>query len=351
MTIPKTMSGVLLEGHGDLDQLRYRDDLAVPTPAEGEVLVRVGACAINNTDINTRTGWYGDDGGDVEHTGETWAGQAMAFPRIQGADVCGEIVAVGSSIDAERIGERILVEPCMPKPGVTDRFDVHYFGSELDGGFAQFVCVPEIYAHKIDSPLNDAELASFPCSYSTAENMLTRAGVKAGEKVLVTGASGGVGSAAVQLARRRGARVTAVAGASKSHAVFNLGADSVIPRGSQLAEALGLQSIDVVIDLVVGTDWPDLIDVLKRGGRYATAGAIAGPLVVLDVRKLYLKDLSFYGGTVLDPGVFANLVTYIEAGEIKPLVAKTFPLAEIADAQDLFLEKKHTGKIVLIPPS
>jgi len=348
--MPTTMQGVQLLGHGDIDQLVYRDDLPVPAPAAGEVLIRVGAAGVNNTDINTRTAWYAkDDTGDDTSDG-TWGGSQLKFPRIQGADVCGTIVTVGGGVPADRVGERVLVEPSMSKPDGNSRFDIDYLGSERDGGFAQFTTAPARYAHAIQSDLTNAELASFPCSYSTAENMLTRANVQQGETVLITGASGGVGSAAVQLVRRRGARVLALAGASKSHAVFNLGADSVIPRGSAIDEALGPESVDVVVDLVAGAQWPEMIRVLKSGGRYAVAGAIAGPMVNLDIRDLYLKDLSFFGCTVLEPDVFPNLVGYIERGEIKPLVAKTFPLPEIATAQEEFQTKKHLGKLVLIPP-
>ncbi len=346
----KTMHGVILTGHGDVDQLQYRDDLTVPEPGPGEVLIRVGAAAVNNTDINTRTAWYAKSDDEADDTG-AWSGSGIQFPRIQGADVCGRIAAVGDGVDDARMGERVLVEPCQPTPDGQGPYDVRYVGSELNGGFAQFVNVPAIHAITIDSDLDDAALASFPCSYSTAENMLSRAQVRQGETVLVTGASGGVGSAAVQLARRRRARVIAVAGASKSHSVFNLGADSVIPRGSSLVEALGTESVDVVIDLVAGDQWPELIKILRRGGRYATAGAIAGPLVRFDVRDLYLKDLAFYGCTVLGPDVFKNLVGYIERGEVAPQVARTYPLADIAMAQEDFLKKKHVGKLVLIPPA
>ena len=196
----------------------------------------------------------------------------------------------------------------------------------------------------------DAELASIPCAYSTAENMLHRAKVGA-ERVLVTGASGGVGSAAVQLAKRRGAHVIGVASASKADDVRAAGADEVVDRGADLVKAVGSNSVDVVIDLVAGEGWPPLLEVLKLGGRYATAGAIAGPLVELDVRTLYLKDLTFHGCTFQEDVVFDNLVSYIERGEIRPLVSKTFPLEEIGAAQQEFLAKTFTGKLVLIPPA
>ena len=225
-----------------------------------------------------------------------------------------------------------------------------YLGSECDGGFAQYTRVAARHAHRVDCDLTDVELASFPCSYSTAENMLTRTGVAAGETLLVTGASGGVGSASVQLARARGARVIAVTSPSKEALLRDLGAAETLGRDDDLVAICGANSVDVVIDLVGGPAWPALLDVLRPGGRYAVAGAIAGPMVALDLRTLYLKDLTFFGCTVLDPDVFGSLVGRIERGEIRPLVAETFPLSEIGAAQADFGEKRHVGKIVLTVP-
>jgi NADPH:quinone reductase-like Zn-dependent oxidoreductase len=179
--------------------------------------------------------------------------------------------------------------------------------------------------------------------------MLHRSGLEAKERVLVTGASGGVGSAAVQLAKRRGAEVFAVAGAAKADAVRALGADRVIPRGEPLSGAIVPGSLDLVVDLVAGPQWPELLDLLRRGGRYAVAGAIAGPLVQLDVRTLYLKDLTLHGCTFQEDVVFENLVGYIGRNEIRPVVAGVYPLEKIVEAQQAFLEKGFTGKLVLVP--
>ena len=165
--------------------------------------------------------------------------------------------------------------------------------------------------------------------------------------ILITGASGGVGSAAVQLAKARGAYVRTVTSQAKSDALRELGADETISRETDLTVVPGLNSVDVVIDLVAGEKWPQYLEALRPGGRYAVAGAIAGPLVELDVRTLYLKDLSLIGCTVLEPEVFNNLIKRIEQGAIKPIVARSFTLEEICDAQSLFLKKQHVGKIVL----
>ncbi|WP_211235605.1 alcohol dehydrogenase family protein [Psychromonas arctica] len=344
-TIPKTMKGVQLIGHGGPEMLQYRNDIPVPVPTSNEVLIRIAAAGVNNTDINTRIAWYSkNDGGSTD---ASWSGQALEFPRIQGADVCGIIVAVGENVEVARIGQRVLIEPCITEVNGRTLTTPWYYGSECDGGFAEYTVVAAKHAYAVNSNFSDTELASFPCSYSTAENMLTRAKVTAKDRVLISGASGGVGSAAVQLAKARGAYVIAITSPSKNRQLLELGVDQVVAREADLIDVLEENSVDVVIDLVAGKQWPQFLQLLKPGGRYAVSGAIGGPLVELDIRTLYLKDLSFFGCTVLNPEVFQNLVNYIEQGKIKPVVAHAFPLQEINAAQQFFLDKKHTGKIVL----
>lgn len=355
MTVPLTMRAVLLTGHGGFDRLELRDDVPVPSPGRGDVLIRIGAAGVNNTDINTRIGWYSKTVAEATEVGgasgiagaqdDGWSGAAFRFPRIQGADACGRIVAVGEGVDPVRIGDRVLVEPVFRG---TEPYDVSYFGSEVDGAFADYACVPAAHAFRIVSDLSDAELASFPCAYSAAENMLTRIGLAPGERVLITGASGGVGSAAVQLAKRRGADVTAMAGAGKAAAVQALGANRVIARDADLSTLFGDGHFDAAVDVVGGAQFQAILSALKRGGRYGVAGAISGPIVDLDLRTLYLKDLRLMGCTVLEREVFPNLIGYIERGEIRPLIAATYPLGEIVAAQRDFLTKRHAGKIVLV---
>jgi NADPH:quinone reductase-like Zn-dependent oxidoreductase len=349
------MRAVLLTGHGGYDKLELRDDVSVPIPGPNDVLIRVGAAGVNNTDINTRIGWYSKAAAEATDAGaltgidgagdDGWSGAAFQFPRVQGADACGRIVEVGTGVDPARIGERVLVMPIFSGPS---RFDIRYFGSEVDGAFADYACVPATNACKVTSSLSDAELASFPCAYSTAENILTRIALSARERVLITGASGGVGSAAVQLAKRRGAEVIAIVGGDKASAVRELGADHVIPRETDLQALFGQDYFDAAVDIVGGAQFGAILNCLKRGGRYGVSGAIAGPIVDLDLRTLYLKDLRLIGCTVIEPEVFPNLIRYIENGEIKPLVAATYPLAEIVAAQEAFLTKQHVGKIALM---
>ncbi len=251
VTIPPHMCAVRVTGHGGLDKLEYREDVATPRPAADEVLIQVGACGMNNTDVNTRTAWYSksvkeatDAGGTTgfetaKNDDSTWGGAGIVFPRIQGADVVGTIVDVGAKVVAARIGERVLVDPWMRDardPG--NRNLAGYLGSERDGGYAEYTAVPAVNAFPIRSRYSNAELATFPCSYSTGEHMLTRTQLSSDETILITGASGGVGSGLVQLAKRRGARVIAVAGSSKMDAVAALGADCVIPRDAEEFDAM-----------------------------------------------------------------------------------------------------------------
>jgi alcohol dehydrogenase len=225
-----------------------------------------------------------------------------------------------------------------------------WMASDFDGAFAQFVKVPASEVFAVNCDWTDAELATIPCAYGTSENMLHRAQVSAGETVLVAGASGGVGSATVQLAKRRGAKVIAITSASKLEALKALGADRVVERNTDLVAELGDESVDVVVDNVAGDQFPQMLKLLKRGGRLVSSGAIAGPIVALDMRDMYLKDITLIGSTAWDAPVFPNLVSYIERGEIRPLVARTYPLSDIVEAQRAFLEKKHLGNFVLIPP-
>ncbi len=357
MHIPSTMYGVVLTGHGGLDKLEWREDLPTPAAGPGEVLIKVLASSVNNTDINTRTAWYsksvrGDTGStaargnanaDAEDGG--WSGVPIAFPRIQGADCCGEIVAVGPQVPQARIGERVLVRALQSTGASGDAFSTWTFGSECDGAFAQYTKTFARDALPVRSDLSAEQLAAIPCAYSTAEGMLQRAGVR-DERVLITGASGGVGSAAIQLAALRGARVTALTSPSKAADIKALGAAETLARDADLPP----DGFDVVVDLVAGPRWPDLINALRRGGRYVTAGAIAGPIVELDVRTLYLRDLTLYGSTFQPDSIMTDIVGYIEKGQITPSIAAEFDLRDIRAAQEAFLAKTHIGKIVLRHP-
>ncbi len=354
-----TMKAVVTTGNGGYDKLVYRD-VPVPVAAADEVLIKVLAAGVNNTEINTRIGWYSDSvTGGTAQTAEAQEREATAkadggwdkptpFPFIQGTDCCGIVVSSGGAEGERLIGRRVLVRACMRPAGFGSLENV-WMASDFDGAFAEFVKVPAREVFPVDCAWSDAELATIPCAYGTAENMLHRAKLGSGERVLVTGASGGVGSAAIQLAKRRGAHVTAVTSADKAEDVRALGCDLVVTRDANLLQALGESSTDLVVDNVAGSGFTLLPKILRRGGRYVSSGAIGGPIVSFDMRDFYLKDLTLIGCTAWDEPVFPNLVSYIERGEIRPLVAGVYPLSRIAEAQQEFLRKRHVGNFVLVP--
>ena len=365
-TLPDTMRAVVLTGHGGLDKLEVRDDWPTPKPGPGDAIVKVAACGLNNTDINTRTAWYsktvtdgitteGGTGGfaSADEMTASWGNEALTFPRIQGADVAGTIAAVGEGIDEARIGERVTIDPWLLGLGDwQDPANSSYFGSESDGGYADYTRIRIENVIPIDTPLSDAEVATFPCAYTTAENLIQRTGLRPGETVVIAGASGGVGSAAIQLCRLRGAKIIAIASASKADTLLELGATTVIDRNEPDLEGAIREAasgpVDVALDVVGGPTFTALTNALRHAGRYSTSGTISGPMVNFDLRQLVYKDLQLTGATIVPPGTMARIVTLIEQGLLKPLLAQTFPLAELASAQEAFMEKRHVGNIVVV---
>lgn len=358
-----SMKAVVTRGNGGFEQLDYCD-VAIPQLKCGEVLVQVLAAGVNNTEINTRLGWYSekvtkattdmnsdDELKDTarENADGGW-NESTPFPFIQGTDCCGRVVATSNSEQAELLGKRVLIRPCIRTKG-WDSMENIWMASDFDGAFAQFVKIPASEVFRIESDWSDVELGSIPCAYATAENMVHRCNVQRSDHVLIPGGSGGVGSALIQLCKRRGAKVSTIVSASKIEQVLALGADHVYERNVDIVAELADNAPSVVIDNVGGDNFGNLLKAMKRGGRYASSGAIAGPLVQLDLRTMYLKDITLIGCTAWDEDVFPNLISYIEKNEIRPLIAKTYPLKSIVDAQKEFLLKTHVGKFVLVPPT
>jgi NADPH:quinone reductase-like Zn-dependent oxidoreductase len=354
--IPDRMDAVLLTGHGGLEKLNFVRDQPVPDCAADEVLLETAACGLNNTDIWVREGAYGAD--DDPHAISTWrrGRSTLEFPRIQGADIVGRIVKVGGEVPASRLGERVIVDGSIYNRADDSLADIDYIGHGRDGGYAEYVSVSAAQAHQIQSTMTDEELATFWCSYHTGEQMLERASVKDGERVLITGASGGVGSALIQLCRARNAIPYAVVGEGKEKAILAVGAEAAITRGRgnlalDVEKATDGKSIDVVADLVGGSMFRVLLNILRPEGRYTTAGAIAGPVVELDLRTVYLKHLQLHGSSQGTRAAFQRVVELIESGYLKPLLAATYPLSRIHDAQKYFMAKRFVGNVVVVPDS
>ena len=347
----QVMTAAVLTRHGGADALEVRLDWPVPTAGSGELLVRVGAAAVNNTDIWTREGAYGLPGAPDAKSG--WRG-AIDFPRVQGGDIAGIVVAIGADVPADLLGRRVLVDPAIYRDDSGDAPPVGLLGSEADGGFATYVVVRAAQAHDVAySPLSDEQLACLPVAYGTAMGMLERAGLRAGETVLVTGASGGVGLALVQLAAARGADVVAVTSSAKASALQDAGATHVVSRDAgDLAEQVATAvptGLDAVADVAGGPGIEQLMPLLRDDGRWVIAGAVAGPIVSFDLRRLYLHNLRLIGSSMHTREHFAKLIDVARTGSISPYIAGRHTLADIHQAQEQFLERRHVGKIVITP--
>ncbi|OWV30744.1 zinc-binding dehydrogenase [Halomonas campaniensis] len=366
-TVPTTMAAMLLTGHGGMEKLEYHQDVATPQPKAGEVLVQVTATAKNNTDRKAREGLYPTkDKGDV--TSFAMGGTpTLTFPRIQGADVAGRIVAVGEGVDAKRIGQRGLLDFNIY---ADERRDINltpdYYGHGADGGFAEYIAVPaEQFYHVPNPELHDAELASMGmCSYQTAYHMMTAAKVGAGERVLVSGASGGVGTALIQLCRIVGAIPYAVSQLDKAEALKALGAETVIDRGDlptfveRVLESTGGKPIDAVMDLVGGEMTNLFIDTMivdmqgrKSYPRLSIAGASGGNLSEMMWTRIYLYQVQIFGVSHGTREEAEQLVAWIRSGELKPVLHAAFKLSDLHAAERYFVNRgsNYLGKIVLVP--
>jgi NADPH:quinone reductase-like Zn-dependent oxidoreductase len=343
MELAEVMTAAVTTGHGGPEVIEIRHGWPCPRPKAGEALTRVTAAGVNNTDLWSRQGAYGT--GDNPDAVAGWRGVPLDFPLIQGGDVTGVVVAVGSDEDELWVGRRVLVDPAA---AYSFGYPSAVVGSEVDGGFAQYHLATIAQLHDVTgSPLSDDQLACLPIAYATALGMVERAGCHAGERVLVTGASGGVGSAAVQITAARGCHVVAYTSPAKADIVARSGADEVVVRGRSRIE--DLPEVDVVLDVVGGEEFPRIFDRLGDGGRLATVGAIAGPVVQLDLRRLYLRQRRIIGSTMHTPEIFTGVAELARTGAVNPRVAATYPLAEIAAAQARFEQKDFVGKLILHP--
>ncbi|WP_326835123.1 zinc-binding dehydrogenase [Amycolatopsis rhabdoformis] len=345
----ETMRAVRITKHGGPEVLELAE-VAVPAPQAGEVLVRISAVALNNTDLWTREGAYGRPGDATALSG--WRGP-IDFPRIQGADVAGRVVAIGAGADESLIGRRVIVDPAIYDSEAADANPVGLMGSERDGGYAEYVTAPAERVHDVtESPLTDDQLATLPTAYGTALGMIERGRLTTGETVLVSGASGGVGLALVQIARARGAKVLAISSGRKIDQVREAGAHAVLDRAGDVTgqiRAAAPEGIDVALDVVAGALVSDGLPLLREGGRWVVAGALGGYDVSLDIRRLYLHNAQVIGSAMHTPAHFGLLVDLARQAAINPVIAATFPLSHAAQAQARLARRDHVGKIVLHP--
>ncbi|GED21998.1 alcohol dehydrogenase catalytic domain-containing protein [Halomonas halmophila] len=368
-TVPTTMSAMLLTGHGDIDTLVYRQDVSTPTPRAGEVLVKVTATAKNNTDRKAREGLYPTkDKGEVASFA-MGGSPTLTFPRIQGADIVGRVVAVGDGVDAARLGERGLLDFNLY---ADQRRNINltpdYYGHGADGGYAEYVAVPADQFHHVANPeLSDGELAAMGmCSYQTAYHMMTSAGIKAGERVLVTGASGGVGTALIQLCRTIGAVPYALSQQDKAGPLLDLGAEAVLDRSDmsgfteQVKAVTGGAPIDAVMDLVGGEMTDRFIDTMifdmqarDSYPRLSIAGASGGNISEIMWTRIYLYQVQIFGVSHGTREEAEQLIAWIRGGQLKPVLHAAFKLSELHAAERYFVNRgsHYLGKIVIVPDS
>lgn len=336
------MKAVRFHEHGSPDVLRY-EEAPDPQPGPGEALVRVRACALNHLDIWERKG--------IERV-------RLPLPHISGADVAGEVV----SADGFAAGARVMLHPavscgrCRACLSGVDNFCPRYtvLGYMNDGGYAELVKVPVANLIPLPDAIGFVEAAAFPLTFLTAWHMLvTRARLQAGEDVLVLGAGSGVGQAAIQIARLHGARVLATAGSPEKLArARELGADAVIDHSrQQIADEVraltNRKGVEVVFEHVGQATWEQSVRALAHGGRLVTCGATTGPAANIDLRFLFGRQLSLLGSYMGTKGELLQAVPFFFQGKIAPVVDRTFPLAQAAEAQRHVEAREHFGKVVL----
>jgi NADPH:quinone reductase-like Zn-dependent oxidoreductase len=344
------MKAVQVTGYGNVEKLEVVE-ISVPEPKSNEVLVKVKACAINNTEIWMREGAYGTD----EKSG--WRPEGVQFPRIPGSDITGTIVKAGAQVQESMIGKDVVLFPFTSsgKEGfehISD--DMSFIGSEYDGGYAEYVVWPAELC--FDMPLPDyIESSVFSVSGLTAWHMVEQIQAKPGETIMVTGANGGVGSLNVQIASKVfGAKVIAIVGdLALKERMRELGAAHVFSYKSEnLAEEIlevNGGPVDSVLDVVGDALFSISLQVLKNGGKFCISGSAGGQQTELDFRTIYLKHITLYGSVLGTRAEFKRMLDAISNGKIKPVIERTFPLEKAREAQTFFKNSGKVGKIVLLP--
>lgn len=333
------MKAVLIERHGPPDNLSY-GDWPDPSARAHDVIVAVRAVGLNHLDVFVRRGM---------------PGVTLPMPFISGGDIAGVIQSCGSAVHDWRVGDRVAVNP-ITEDGM--------LGEQIHGGMAELVRVPARNLVRIPATMDFVTAAAIPINYGTALRMLDTVGqIQRDELILVLGASGGVGTACVQLAKRAGARVIAVThGEDKVTALSSLGADYIIDSSKESFSAAAWKiserkGVDVVINYTGGDTWVPSLRALRRGGRLITCGATAGFDPRTDIRYIWTRELKILGCDGYTQQDIQRAFDYVAAGNVSPLVAKVLDIREAPEAHRLIESRRVVGKIVLtvtpdgVPPS
>lgn len=342
------MKALVFFEHGGPEKLVYTD-VAEPVVGPHEALVEVRAVALNHLDLWVRNGI---------------AGHKLELPHIGGADIAGVVSEVGEDVDPAWVGRRVAVNPSLAcgrceyclagQQCFCLRFGV--LGEHVPGGFAEYVVVPATNLYAIPDAYAFADAAAVPLAFQTAwRALMTQAQVRAGESVLILGASGGVASAALQIAKLAGAFVYAVtSGAEKAQRARELGADETIDRrevdfSQEVWRRTGKRGVDVVLENVGPATWQGSLRALRKGGRLVTFGATTGRFAETDLNLLYWKQASLIGATMATFAEFDAVMRLVFAGRLRPVVDRVVPLCDGADAQRALAAGEQFGKIVLEP--
>ncbi|WP_413733495.1 zinc-binding dehydrogenase [Sodalis sp. RH21] len=334
------MKALVLSQHGDLDQLQVVTDKPRPTAAAGHVVVRVGASSFNYHDVFTVKGM---------------PGIKVPLPVVIGLDLAGTIAEVGDGVDGWTAGDRVLVNPLKPGVGL--------MGEMTDGGMAEYAAVDAAQLIALPDGVSFEQAAALPVAYGTAHRMLiTHNTVKAGDRVLILGASGGVGTACVILAKHLGAEVIACAGSEeKAQALKALGADHVVNyRETDFSKwAIGQYGkpqrrtteggVDVVINFTGGETWRPSLKCLKRGGILLVCGATAGYDPQEDLRYIWSFELTIKGSNSFYRDNLEDLLAMIADGRIDPIIDRVLPLEEAAEGLRLIRDREVLGKVIVAP--
>jgi alcohol dehydrogenase len=329
--VAQLMQATLIREHGGPDRLLV-DEVVRPGPAAGEVLVRVGACAINHLDIFVRRGM---------------PSVTVPLPHTTGGDIAGWVETLGPGVDGLEPGTPVLVDPAVPEGAL---------GENKPGGLAEYVAVPAGNVIVLDDDRRLIEFAALPIAYGTAHRMLaTRAGLAAGETVVVVGASGGVGVACVQLAKRIEAHVIACTSSDeKAKRLRALGAEVAVVAadgefGGDVWNHTGRKGADVVVDYSGEDTWPQSIRCVRKGGRLVTCGATSGYEAVTDLRYVWVREIDIRGSDGWTRDDLLVLRQLVGTGELRPVVHAVYPLSRVRDAFAELEERRAIGKVVVIP--